>query len=140
MDIDIEKISTFENINKVNTIKWRPIYEVIYEAYFIGSKMFSDDFIKERKDNSNESHDIPRKVKNNIKRMATEQGLYAKLIMLRRKDLKFVVTDKIKNEANFKFHGQSERSQRWFDLDLDCIEVNFSTRENNFYKGTFSKP
>ena len=73
MSIDIEKIDTFETRTKVNTIKWRPIYEVIYEAYFIGSKIFSDDFIEEYKDNSNESGDIPCKVKNNIKRMATDQ-------------------------------------------------------------------
>ena len=29
MKIDIDKIKTFEQINKVNTIKWKPIYEVI---------------------------------------------------------------------------------------------------------------
>ena len=40
-------------------------------------------------DNSNKSHDIPRDVKNNIKRMATEQGLYAQVFKLRRKDLIF---------------------------------------------------
>ena len=33
-DIDIDKIDTYEIRNKVNTIKWRPIYEVIEEAYF----------------------------------------------------------------------------------------------------------
>ena len=49
--MDIDKINTFENRNKANTIKWRPIYEAIDEAYFIGSKFFSDDFIKECKDN-----------------------------------------------------------------------------------------
>ena len=47
--------------------KWRPIYEVIYEAYTKYSKIFSDDFIKECKDNSNEAYDIPREVKNNMK-------------------------------------------------------------------------
>ena len=41
------------------------------------------------------------------------------MIILRRKDLKFVATGKIKNEAKFKFQGQSARSQRWFDLDFD---------------------
>ena len=70
MSIDIENIDTFETINIVNTIKWRPIFEVIDEAYFIGSKIFSDDFIIECKDNSNEAHDIPREVKNNNNRMA----------------------------------------------------------------------
>ena len=43
MDIDIDKIKTYEIRNKLNTIKWRPISEVIDEAYFIESKYFSDD-------------------------------------------------------------------------------------------------
>ena len=38
LDIDIENISTFEKRNKINTIKWRPIYDVIDKAYFISSK------------------------------------------------------------------------------------------------------
>ena len=42
--------------------------------------------------------------------------------------------DKIKNEAKFKFQGQSARPQIWFDLDFDWIEVNFSTHEPDFYK------
>ena len=67
MDNDIENISTFEKRNKVNTIKWRPIYEVIDEAYFIGSKIFSDDFMQECKYNSNEDQFIPLDMKNNIK-------------------------------------------------------------------------
>ena len=46
-----------------------------------------------------------------------EQGLYSQVIRIRRKDLKFVTTDKNKNEAKFKFQGQSAISQRWFDLD-----------------------
>ena len=69
-----------------------------------------------------------------------EQWLYSQVISIRRKDLKFVATDKNKIEAKFKFQGQSTRSQRWFDLDLDWIEVHFSTREPDLYKETFSKP
>ena len=91
-------------------------------------------------DNSNRAHDIPRDVKNIIKLVAMEQGLYAQVIMLRREDLKFFATDKIKNEDKFKFQGQYARSQQWFDLDLDWIEVNFSTRKPDFYKETFSNP
>ena len=53
--MDIENIDIFETINQVNTIKWRPIYEVKDEAYFIGSKICSEDFIKECKGNSNEA-------------------------------------------------------------------------------------
>ena len=69
MDIDIDKINTFENRNKVNTIKWRPIYEVIDEAYFIDSKMLSDAFMQKCKDNANDSQFIPLGIKNNIKQM-----------------------------------------------------------------------
>ena len=133
----IENIDTYENRTKVNTTKWRPLYEVIDEAYFKGSKILSDDLIKECKDNSNEARDIPRDVKNYIKQMTMEQGLYAQVIMLRRKDLKFVAKDKIKNEAKFKFQGQSARSQRWFDIDFVYIEVNLSTHEPDLYKKTF---
>ena len=40
MDIDIDKINSYEKRKKVNTIKWRPIYEVIEEAYFKESENF----------------------------------------------------------------------------------------------------
>ena len=63
-----------------------------------------------------------------------EQNLYAQVVKLLRKDLKFVAGDKNKNEAKFKFQGQSARSQLWFDLDLDWIDKIFSTREPDFYK------
>ena len=51
--------------------------------------------------------------------MATEQGLYAQVIMLPREDLKFVATENIKSEATFKFQGQYAKSQRCFDLNFD---------------------
>ena len=51
--------------------------------------------------------------------------------------MKFVATDKNKNEAEFKFQGQYARAQRWFDLDLDWIKVYFSTLELDFYKKIF---
>ena len=57
-----------------------------------------------------------------------EQGLYEKVVNLRQKYLKLIASNENKNEAKFKFQGQSARSQRWFDLDFDWIEVNFSTR------------
>ena len=41
--------------------------------------------------------------------MEMEQSLYAQVVKLRRKDLKFVAIDKNKNEAKFKFQGQSAR-------------------------------
>ena len=51
-----------------------------------------------------------------------EQSLYAQVVKLWRKDLLFVAADKNKTEAKFKFQVQSERSQLWFDLDLDWID------------------
>ena len=72
--------------------------------------------------------------------MTMEKSLYAQVVKFCRKDLKFVETDKNKNVEKFKFQGQSARSQIWFNLDLDWIEIKFSTREPDFYKETFSKP
>ena len=72
--------------------------------------------------------------------MAMEQSLYAQVIKLSRKDLKFVATDRNKNEATFKFQEQLARSKRWFDIDLDCIKINFSTCEPDFYKKKIPKP
>ena len=66
-----------------------------------------------------------------------EQSLYAQVVKLWRKDLKFIATDKNRNEAKFNFQGQSTRSQIWFDLDLDWIEIKFSSREPGFYKKLF---
>ena len=51
--------------------------------------------------------------------------------------MKFDAADKNKNGSKFKFQGQSGRSKLWFDLDLDCIDINFSTREPDFYKKLF---
>ena len=64
---DIENIDTFETRTKVNITQWRPIYEVIDEAYIKESNIFPDDFIREFKKNSNEPQFISSDVKNNIK-------------------------------------------------------------------------
>ena len=69
--------------------------------------------------------------------MAMEKSLYAQVVKLRRKDLQFFAADKNKNLAKFKFQGQSVRSQLWFDLDLDWIDIHFRTREPDFYKKLF---
>ena len=137
MDIDIDKINTYGLRNKVNTIKWRPIYEAIYEAYFIESKIFSDAFMQQCKDNVNDAKCIPLEMKNSIKRMEMEQLLYAQVVNILRKDLKFVAADKNKNEAKLKFQGRSTIQKRWFDLEFDWIEVNFSTHEPDLYKNFF---
>ena len=44
---------------------------------------------------------------------------------------------RIKNEAKFKFQGQSARSQSLFDIEFDLIEVNFSTHDPDFYNKPF---
>ena len=87
MSQDIETINTYETITKVNITQWRPIYEVIDEAYIKEYNISPDDFIRECKMNSNEPRFISSDVKNNIKRMATEQILYAQVVKLRRKEL-----------------------------------------------------
>ena len=118
MSQDIKNIDTYETRTKFNTTKWRPIYEVIDEAYIEESNIYLR-ILSENVKKSNVELHIPRKVKNNIKQMAMEQSLYAQVVKLCRKDLKFVATDRNKKEAKFKFQSQSARSQLWFDLDLD---------------------
>ena len=63
MNINIDKINTFEKRNKANTIKWRPIYKVIEEAYFKEYAIFPDAFMKQCEDNENEAQFIPLDVK-----------------------------------------------------------------------------
>ena len=56
--------------------------------------------IKKCKDNTNAAINIPIELKNKIKRMAMEQGLYAKVVKLRQKDLKCMATNKNKMKLN----------------------------------------
>ena len=53
---------------------------------------------------SNVELDIPRKVKNNIKQMTMEQTLYAQVVKLCIKYLKFVAIDNNKNESKICFN------------------------------------
>ena len=64
--------------------------------------------------------------------MAVEQGLYAQVVKIRRKDLKFIAANKNKNEAKFKFQGLSARSQRWFDLVYRHGFVFFFNRNQSY--------
>ena len=73
-----------------------------------------------------------------MKRMAMEYSLYEEVAKLRCNDLKFVAADFKKMRLNFKFPGQSARSQLCFDIDLNCVNINFRTREPGFYKETIS--
>ena len=102
MNIDIEKINTVENRNKLYTTQWRIIYEVIEPEFFEKSDILQT-IIEKCKDNANEAQFLPLEGKNNIQQMAMEQGLYAQLVKLRRKDMKLIAANKNKNEAKFKF-------------------------------------
>ena len=99
----IETIDTYENITKVNITQWRPIYEVVDEANIKESNIFPGDFIRECKMNSNEPQFISGDIKNNIKRIAMEQSLYAQVVKLQQKDLLFVVADKNNLNQNLSF-------------------------------------
>ena len=66
-----------------------------------------------------------------------EQSLFAQMVKFWRMELLFNAADKNKTESKFKFQGQSARSQLWFDLNLDWIDINFSTREPDLYKKLF---
>ena len=126
MSKDIETIDKNDNSKKNSSkTKCRPIYEVRDEDYIKNTHIFPDYFITKCKQCPNEPQNISSDVKNNKKRMAMKQSLYAQVIMFRRKDLKFDAGDKNKNESNFKFQGQSARSQLWFDIDLDWIDFEF---------------
>ena len=93
------------------------------------SNIFPDYFITKCKQCPNEPQNISSDVKNNMKRMAIEKNYMHRLSCFWRKDLKFDAADKNKNKSKFKFLCQSGRSRLWFDLDLDWIDMNFSTHE-----------
>ena len=100
MSQDIKNIDTYETRTKVNTTKWRPIYEVIDEVYIKDSIKKPEDFIRDCKNNSNEARDIPRDVKKYVEQMAMEQSLYAQVVKLHRKALKYFATDKKNMKLN----------------------------------------
>ena len=139
MNQDIETIEKYENRTVFQRTKWRPIYEVIDDDYIKNSYISPDGFIIKCKQFPNEPQNVSVVLKNNIKRMAMEQSLYAQVIKFRKKYLLFDAADKNKNESKFKFQGQSARLQLWFDLELYWIDMDFSTREPGFYKKTLSK-
>ena len=57
---------------------------------------FTDDFVKLCKDNVNEAQFGPLEINNNRNKMMKEQGLYAQVVKLRQKDLKFISANKNK--------------------------------------------
>ena len=67
-----------------------------------------------------------------MKRIALEQGLYAQVVMICRKQSYNKKGNEKTNKYNFP--GQSAGSIRWFDLDHERLEENCSTHEPGFYK------
>ena len=63
MNQDIKTINKYENIRIVNITQWRPINEVIDEAYIKESNIFPDDFIRECKKTPNKPQFISVDVK-----------------------------------------------------------------------------
>ena len=64
--------------------------------------------------------------------MATEQGLYAQVVMTHQKQ-----SDNKKEKENTKkynFQRQPARSRLWFDIDHEWLEENFMTNGPDFYK------
>ena len=64
-----------------------------------------------------------------------EQGLYAKLGIIRRKESE----NKKENTKKYNFQGQSAKSRRWLDLYHVWLEEYFRTLEPDFYFKNVSK-
>ena len=81
--------------------------------------------------NPNEPQNIPNEIKSALNKIYMEQGLYALVVIILRRE-----SDDKKEKENTKkynFKGQSERSRRWFDLDHEWLEEIFRTGEPYFY-------
>ena len=85
MNIYIENIDKIKNSHKHYAKQWRTIYEVIQQEFFDETEIFPDDFIKHFKNNTNESHNIPIEVKNNIKKIRWNKNYMHKLSCFVRK-------------------------------------------------------
>ena len=112
LNTDIGNIDKIENIHNHHKIHWGIIYEVIQQEFFDENDIFPEDFLKHCKNNANVTFNIPIYVKNDLKQMDMEQGLYAQVVVIFRKYLKIIEENENKNEDEFKFQGQSARSQR----------------------------
>ena len=75
MNVDVENISSLKK-------KWIPIYEVIDNSYFSASKIFPTEFLDQCRNNPNKPKDITSEIKESLKRMAMEQGLYSQVVMI----------------------------------------------------------
>ena len=123
MNLDIEKISSTSQ--KI----WRSIYEVIFDDYFKAVKLFPTKVLDHCKKMNLKTYQM--RSKQILKNMALEQGLYAQVVMIHRRNLDDL---KEKDKAKcFNFQGKSTRTKHWFDLDHEWLKENFMTREPDFY-------
>ena len=63
-------------MKKVIKPQWRTIYNVIAEIYF-GEDFFPEYFIRHCKRNATIPQNIPNEIRNKIKKLALEAGLYS---------------------------------------------------------------
>ena len=120
MNLDIE------NIAIKNQPMWRSIYEVIDDSYFGVIKLFPKICLNQCKNNPNEPQNIPSEFKADFKTMAMENGLYAQVVMILRRES----DDKKEKDKTHKynFQGQSTRIKLWFEPDHECLKEKFITR------------
>ena len=63
--------------------------------------------------------------------MDLEQGLYAQVVMILRKNLDG--TKEKDKTKKFNLQGQSARTKNWFNIDHEWPKESFMTREPYFY-------
>ena len=101
MNLDIEKIAS------TNQPFWISIYEVIDDSYFGVVNCFQ--FLKSQcKNNPNEPQNIPSEVKKGLKRMATENGLYAQVVMIHRRESDDKKEKEKTNNITSKYNQQEQ--------------------------------
>ena len=99
------------------------IYKFIDSLYSAATNIFPKEFLDQCRNNPNNPQNIPSGVKAALVKMALEQGLYAKVFMIRRK---FSDNKKEKKKTKkYNFHGKSARSRCWLDLDCEWLEEKF---------------
>ena len=64
--------------------RWRIIYEVIYYLCITTGNYFTTEFFQQCKLNVNIPKSLPSDIKNKIKAISIEGGLYSQVVMIRR--------------------------------------------------------
>ena len=136
LDIDIENIFKIKNIYNHRKRHWITIYEVIQQEFFDKTDILPEDFLRYFNKNKNVLFNIPTYVRNNLNRMATEQGLYAQVIMLRRNYLKITEED---SKMRINSSSRVSLQDTSFGVILVLVGLKKSTNEPNLYKNCFQR-